>query len=142
MKKVIHKNKSKEELISDLQKSAKWVAKMKFTREKFYPAIIDIDSSIDDTKMFISSINNIMLEKFLGFMKEKKFSELKLQDVLDKKDPKYDKYIALLDLFNDHSVFDAKDCIEGMKGEFDVFLTDELKERNISTLKPKWLDQI
>lgn len=141
-KQVIHQNKTKAELITDLQKNAKWVAKMKFAREEFYPALVDLDESIDETKMFIGSINNIMMEKFLGFMKEKKFSELKLIEVLDKKDEKYEKYVDILNLFNEHSIFDAKDCIEGMKSELDLFVSDELKTRKFSTLKVRWLDEI
>ena len=141
-KQVIHTNKKKEQLIADLQKNQKWVAKMKFTREKFYPALVELDESIDDTKTFIASINQIMMEKFLDLMRQNKFGDLKLAEVLDSKDAKYDKYKAILELFKDHSVFDAKDCIEGLKGELDLFVQDEMKERKMSTLKCKWLDQI
>jgi hypothetical protein len=141
-KKKVHIPKSKEQLIAEMKKSEKWQAKMKFVKEKFYPAILEIDSSIDDTKMFISSINSMMMEKFLGFMREMKFNELKMVDILDPKDVNYDKYVALLNEFNDMSVFDAKDMIEGMKGEIDTFLQDELKERKISSLKTKWIDEL
>jgi len=141
-KKKIHIPKTKEQLIAEMKKSEKWQAKMKFIKEKFYPAILDIDSSISDTKMFISSVNQMMMEKFLGFMREKNFSELKLIEVLDKKDENYDKYVALLDLFNDQTVFDAKDMIEGISGEIGTFIEDEMKDRKISTLKTKFIDEI
>lgn len=141
-KKKIHIPKTKEQLIAEMKKSEKWQAKMKFIKEKFYPAILDIDSSISDTKMFISSVNQMMMEKFLGFMREKKFSELNLKDILDKKDENYEKYVALLDLFNEQTVFDAKDMIEGLSGEIQTFVEDELKERKISTLKTKFIDEI
>jgi len=141
-KKVIHVPKSREQLIAEMKKSAKWQEKMKFVKEKFYPAILDIDSSISNTKMFVSSINQMMMEKFLGYMREKKFSELKMVEILDKKDENYDKYVALLELFNDLSVFDAKDMIEGMSGEIGTFIEDDLKERKISDLKVKWIDQL
>src|ERR1035437_4725113 len=140
--KKIHIPKTKAQLIADMKKSESWVKKMKFVKEKFYPAILDIDSSISDTKMFVSSINQMMMEKFLGFMREKKFSELKMVDILDKKDPNYDKYVALLELFNDLSVFDAKDMIEGMSGELGTFVEDYLKETKISMLQTKWIDQL
>lgn len=137
-----HIPKSKEELIADLKKSQKWQEKMKFTKEKFYPAVLAIDSSVDETKTFLASINSVLMEKFLGKMRELKMSDLKLQDALDSKDVKYQWYIALLDLFNDMSVFDAKDCIEGMKSELATFENDLMKEMNIKDLKTKWLDEI
>lgn len=141
-KNKIHIPKTKEQLIADMKKSESWLRKMKFVKEKFYPALLDIDSSISDTKMFVSSINQMMMEKFLGFMREKKFSELKMVDILDKKDANYDKYVVLLELFNDLSVFDAKDMIEGLSGEIGTFIEDEMKDRKISTLKTKWIDQL
>lgn len=141
-KKVIHQNKSKAELIADLQKNAKWVAKMKFAKEVFYPAILELDESISETKSFIASINGIMMEKFLDKMRKTQFKELELEKVLDPKDPKYDRYVNLLNIFSEHSVFDAKDLIEGMKSEIDLFLQDEMDNRKIDTLKPMWLDQL
>ena len=75
MKKKIHIPKSKAELIADLQKSSKWVAKMKFTRDQFYPALLELNSSIDETKTFLASINSVLMEKFLGKMKELKMSD-------------------------------------------------------------------
>ena len=137
-----HIPKSKEELIADLKKSQKWQEKMKFTKEKFYPAILAIDSSVDETKTFLASINSVLMEKFLGKMRELKMSDLKLQDALDPKDVKYQWYVALIDLFNEMSVFDCKDLIEGMRNEIDTFILDELKGRKISTLKTLWLDEL
>ena len=123
-----HEPKSKEELIADLKKSAKWVEKMKFAREKFYPALIDLDISVDDTKIFLASINTILMEKFLGKMKELKFADMKLIDSLDPKDEKYEGYKKLLSLFDETNTFDAKDLIEGMRSEISTFETDMMKE--------------
>ena len=133
---------TKEQLIADLKKSQKWQDKMKFTREKFYPALLAIDTSVDETKMFLSSINNVLMEKFLGKMKELKMTDLKLQEALDPKDEKYQWYIELLNLFNDMSVFDAKDLMEGMRNEIAQFELDEMKERKLVTLKTKWIDEL
>ncbi len=40
------------------------------------------------------------------------------------------------------SVFDAKDAIEGMRGEIDTFIVDEMRERKLESLKVKWLDEL
>ncbi len=141
-KKLIHQPKDRAELIADLKKNQDWVNKMLFAKTKFYPALLDLDSSIDDIKMFLSSIDSVLMEKFLAKMKETKFSDLNLVEVLDPKDEKYQWYVKLLELFNGMSTYDARDTIAGMRGEIDTFLQDELKNRKLDTLKVKWLDEL
>jgi len=115
---------------------------MDFTKNKFFPALVNASSSIDDAKTFLSSINNVLMEKFLGLMREKNFKDLGLVKALDPKDKNYKNYAELITLFDDMNVFDAKDCIEGMRSELDLFISDEMKTRPLSSLKPKWIDEI
>lgn len=134
--------KSKEELLKEMKGNASFIAKMYFVREKLYPAVVDMGESVDDTKMFLSSINNVLMEKFLGKMKELTFKDLQIIGGLDEKGEKFDKYRSLLSLFDDMSVFDAKDYLEGMRNEIDTWVNDELKEKPMSELKVKWIDQL
>lgn len=134
--------KSKEELLLEMKNNSKFQEKLKFTKEKLYPAVVEASSSIDDAKMFLSSINNILMERFLDRMKELTFKDLKIVEGLDPNGEKFGKYEKLLKLFDDVSVFDAKDYIEGMRNEIDVFITDEMRERPMSSLKTKWIDEL
>ncbi len=134
--------KTKEELMAELKGNTKFIEKMKFTKEQFFPALVKSSHNVDDAKMFLSSISTILMEKFLGYMKEKKFSDLKLVEVLDPKDVKFEEYKELLALFDDMSIFDAKDLIEGMKNEIDLFITEEMKNRTLDTLPTRWLDEL
>lgn len=134
--------KTKDELMVEMRNNQKFIEKMKFAKEKFYPAIIKASRNIDDASMFLSSINSIIMEKFLGEMKLKKLSDLKLIEVLDEKDEKYEDYKELLSLFDDFSVFDSKDYIEGMRNEIQLFISEEMKERTLDTLRTRWLDEI
>lgn len=136
-KKQVHK--TKEQIISDLKKNKDFMEKMKFTREVFYPALCKASHNIDDASMFVSSINTVMMEKFLGFMKEKKLSELNLVDNLDQKDEKYEELKELLHLFDDMNVFDAKSHFEGMKSEIQLFVNEEMKGRQLESLKTRWI---
>ncbi len=138
-KKVV---KSKQQLIKELQDNSKFKAKMKFTREMFYPALVAASTSIDDAQNLLGSLNTMIMQEFLSDMKEKKFSDLKLEDKLDKDNPKYTEFIAMLDLFKDLNVFDAKDCIEGMRSEIELFMKDEREKRTLDTLEVKWVDQL
>ncbi len=132
--------KTKEQIIADIQNNYKFQENMKFAKEKFFPALCKSSKSIDDATMFLASINNILMESFLGFMKEKTFGDLKLIDKLDNKDDKYMDTVALLELFNDKSVFDAKELLEGMRTEIQLFINEENKVRPLTDLKTKWLD--
>lgn len=142
MPKQKRRNKTKEELLLDLKKNEKFMAKMKFTKEKFFPALIEATDSVEDATIFLGSINTILMEEFLGFMKEKKFSDLNLVNKLDQKDENYEKYKALLSLFDEMNVFEAKDLIEGMKNEINLFIQEEMKNRKLDSLPTRWLDEI
>lgn len=134
--------KSKDELLAEMKGNVRFIEKMKFVRESLYPLVVDASDSIDDAKMFLSSINTVLMERFLDQMKKKTFKELEIIEGLDKDGEKFGKYQKLLSLFNDMSVFDAKDYIEGMRSEIDLWVTDELKTRPMSSLKTKWIDEL
>ncbi len=134
--------KSKEELLSDLKDNQDFQKKLEFAKNKFYPAVVEASKNIEDAQFFLSSLSQMMLQKFLDRMKTVKFSELGLTDILDKTDEKYESWKFALELFNEHTVFDAKDTIEGMKAELQMFINDELRERPLSSLKTKWIDNL
>lgn len=132
---------SKEEVLAQLKGNQDFQKKMEFVREKFYPALIKASRSIDDAQSFISSLSTMMMQKFLEVMKDTKFTDLKLVDILDPKDDKYEALKEMLALFDDQNVFDARELIEGMKSEISLFINEELKDRTLDTLKVKWIDQ-
>ncbi len=132
--------KTREELMADLRKDKNFIEKMKFVREKFYPAVLKSSRNIEDAQTFLSSLATMILQKFLGLMKEKKFNELGLDKILDPKDEKHDALVEMLELFNDMSVFDAKELIEGMKQEIQLFINEEMRTRGLETLKTDWID--
>lgn len=134
--------KSKEQLMAELKGNVKFQEKMRFTKEKFYPALIKATTSVDDALQNLSIINTVMMDKFLGFMKEKKFRDIDIYSNLDPKDPQYENLKEMLNLFDDMSVFDAKDLLEGMRNEINLFLNEENKVRQLSDVKPRWLDEI
>ena len=135
-------NKTKEELIADLHKNAAWMAKMTFIKKQFYPSLLKATVSIEDAIQNLTILNSVMMEKFLGFMKEKKFKDLDVYSNLSKEDPKYEDLKSMLNLFDEMTVFEAKEYLEGMKMEINTFLADEQKVRGLDTLATKWIDEI
>ncbi len=133
---------SKDELLADLRQNEDFMKRMEFVKTKFYPALCDATRNIDDALSFLSSINTIIMNDFLERMKEVKLVDMKLVDKLDPTDEKHEQLKSLLALFDDIDVFKAKEYLEGMRQEINLFLSEENKERQLSDLKPKWLDDL
>lgn len=135
-------NKSREQILTDLKNNKDFQEKMKFTREVFYPALARATTSIDDAIQNLSIINTFIMERALGFMKEKKMSEISLGDIVSKTDPKSKEMKELLTLFDDYTVFDAKTVFEGMKSEINLFVQEENKMRGLNDLRRVWVDEL
>jgi hypothetical protein len=142
MKNQKRQNKTKEELLKDLKGNKAFAEKMKFTREMFYPALCKATVSIEDATQQLYMINTMLMQKFLGKMKETKFSELGLTEILSEQDPNYEALKEMLELFADYNAFDAKDIMEGMRNEINLFIQEENKTRKLDDLKTKWIDEL
>jgi hypothetical protein len=135
-------NKTKEELLADLKKNGEFIEKMKFTKEVFYPALCKATNNIEDAIQNLSIINTVILEKFLAKMKEIKMKDIDIYSNLSEKDPQYENLKAMLNLFDDKNVFEAKELFEGMKSEISLFLNEEQKNRKLDELATKWIDEM
>lgn len=134
--------KDKAELVKELKLNPVFVEKMAFTKEKFFPALVNASKNVNDAKMFLTSFSNILMETFLSKMKTIKVGELDLTKILNPKDEKYNEFKTMIELFDNQDLFTAKELIEGMKGEIDMWVKDELDNRKLSDLKLKWLDEV
>lgn len=142
MKKQKQVIRTKDQILSDLKTDKKFAEKMSFMRDQMYPALIKATISIDDATQNLSIINTVIMEKFLGLMKEKTMKDIDLVSNLSKEDDQYENLSAFISLFDDMSVFDAKDLLEGMKNEITLFVTEENKSRSLADLKTKWIDEL
>lgn len=134
--------KTKEQILAELKANKDFQKRMTFIKEEFWPALCEASTSIEDAKILLTGFNNVVMQSFLGLMKEKHLKDLGLTTKLDAQSDKFLENQKLLGLFSEMSVFEAKEYIEGMRNEIDTFLTDEMKERPLSSLKVKWIDQV
>lgn len=141
-KKEPRAQKSKEQIIADLKSNEEFKRKMTFTREVFWPALQEASLSIEDAQNLLYGFNTTIMQEFLSFMKEKTIKDLKLEDKLSVMSDKYEANKHLLAIFNDLSVFEAKELIEGMKNEISLWISDEMRGRPLATLNSRWIDQI
>lgn len=130
---------SKEEIRNAILKSPEAMARMQFIKSDFWPALENTGDSIEQVVQFLSGFNTAMMQEFLSLMKDRQFKDLELDKKMD--DPG-SKYKPVVELFNDMTVFQVKEYIEGMKGEIELFRREEDMKRPLSSLKTKWLDEI
>ena len=134
--------KTKEQILKDIKANADFQKKMAFVKEQFWPALCEASTSIEDAQILLQGFNNVIMQTFLELMKEKKLSDLNLTTKLDAQSDKFLENQKLLALFSEMSVYDAKDYIEGLRNEIQLFLTEEQKKRSLSDLKTTWIDQM
>ncbi len=133
---------TKEEILAKMKGNVDFQRRIKFAREQFWPALGEAAENIQDAQILLEGFNTTIMQAFLARMKDIKMNELDLESKLDKTSARYEQNKTLLHLFDDMTLFDAKDNIEGMKGEIQQFIIDELRARPLSTLKPLWIDEL
>ena len=134
--------KSKDELLAELTQNKDFVKKMDFTRNSVYPRLIDATTSIEDALEQLYMINSVIMQGFLELMKEKLTKELKIVDKLSQTDPKYLAMKTFLELFDEKSVFETKEVLEGLRNEINLFVSEENKKRSLADLKITWIDEL
>lgn len=134
--------KSRQEILDHVRNNAAFRVKMTFVKEKLWPALCAATMSVDDANMLLTGFTNIVMQEFLGLMRERSMRDMKLGEKLDPESEKYEENKELLALFDDMSVFDAKEYLEGMKNEIALFQQEEMKTRPLESLQVKWVDEI
>lgn len=139
MAKKTRANKSRQEVLATMKNNADFQRRLTFIKDKFWPALVIAGDSIEETQSFLGGFNTMLMQEFLGFMSKTKFADLNLGEKISDEARKYEDILAL---FADMSVYDAKDIIEGMRNEIELFKRDEDRNRPLSSLTPKWIDQL
>lgn len=142
MAKPKQKHLTTEQILEQTRRNAEFKEKMEFVKNDFYPALCKATTSIEDALQNLTIINSIMMEKFLGRMKEVSMKEIDMYTNLSKDDPKYEEMKTMLGLFDTMNVFEAKSYFEGMKNELMTFINDEQKVRKLEDLPTKWIDEL
>jgi len=131
---------SKSEIKEGMKRLAEVERMRSFVKETFYPALVKASTSIDDAKFLLGSFSNMVMEQFLAHMKIMKFKDLDLVSKLDPQSEQYEHFKAMVELFNDESVYGGRELIEGMKNEVNMMIDNELKTRKLDTLKTNFLE--
>ncbi len=134
--------KTKEQILQDMKSNADFQKKIKFTREQFYPALLKANPSIEEASMWLGGFNTAIMNSLLDTMKTTKMKDLNLSLKLDAMSDQFIQFRDIITLFDDMTVFEAKDNIEGLKGEIALWQQDEARARKLSELKTTWIDEL
>lgn len=63
-----------------------------------------------------------------------------MNEMLNKEFADYQKFKDIMDLFQQETIFDAIDILDGMVNAIDSFLKEEISKRSLDTLKTDFLE--
>lgn len=128
-------NKTKEELVND----AKRKQQRAFLIEKFYPALKDATVSVEEATMLLSAIATLIMEEAMRTLQEKKVEEIRNR-LIDKLEPgdRLLKIEALINLFAEETLFEARGHIEGMKSVIEQMKIETFQKKTLDELHPNW----
>lgn len=132
--------KSKEQIAHEMYNAQEIARKRDIIVNEFYPALIRATISVDESKALIHAMSSLLMEDVLKTMKERKFADIamSLQERLTTDGERVEEIAALLATLANENLFVAREIIEGMTAAIEASITEEMRERNLSTLKTNW----
>lgn len=140
------KNKSKEEIETEIKTNYEQTRQRKFVKEVLYPWLLANSTSVSDAKNLVYAANiaveqtfHMAVGKEQTRLSEVKLSDLHIEDNL-KEDPTYDRDRELLAMFKDEPVATASSLLKGMKLAIESFEREDSTKRTLDTLPAQLLD--
>lgn len=103
-------------------------------KDKFLPLLIANTESLEDAEVFCQAISIAVKTAFNNQMRTMKVGDLKLVDMLDQKNERYEKYKAAFELFNDEPIVAFNEIVDGMPNAIQDALRGEAKKRTLDSL--------
>lgn len=133
-------NKTKEQLVKEAENKKEVSRKRTLIVDSFYPALVKATISIDEAKALIQAMGSLVMERVLDTMRERKFSDIseQLLKSLTTDGERLEEIKALLATLEGENLFVSREIIEGMIRAIDAMITEEMRDRNLGTLKTNW----
>lgn len=138
MKKEKRINKTKEQLLEEQKQREETLRLRKIVKEKIYPLLLEKSKSIDDAKIFSSTVSISIKQAFNNTMRKMLVEELKLKSMLSESEEK-ERYEKMFDILNTETIFNALKMIDEMPNAIDGFIREEMCKRPLSELKAEFL---
>ena len=137
--KLNKKGKSEAEMLHDAQIQKELIRKRDIAKNQLYPMLIKTSKNIEDAKVFCQSTSIAIKQAFNNRMSNTLVSDLKLLDMIDKKNPEYERYKEVLNIFELENMLPSLEILEGMAQAIESFQREEALGRKLESLKPTFL---
>lgn len=138
MKKEKRVNKTKEQLLEEQKQREETLRLRSIVKEQIYPLLLEKSKSIDDAKIFSSTVSISIKQAFNNTMRKMLVEELKLKGMLSESEEK-ERYEKMFDILNTETIFNALKMIDEMPNAIDGFIREEMCKRPLSELKADFL---
>lgn len=124
----------------EVQRDFKRAQDRKLIKERFYPALVDATISVDEAQMLLQAVTSLIMEEAMDTLRATHMKDIRSRLVgkLTKDNERVLQIESLIDVFNDHTLFDARGHFESMRAVIQQMQTDEMQKRSLSTLTPDW----
>lgn len=138
MKKEKRINKTKDQLLEEQKQREETLRLRKIVKEQIYPLLLEKSKSIDDAKVFSSTVSISIKQAFNNTMRKILVEELKLKGMLSESEEK-GRYEQMFDILNTETIFNALKMIDEMPNAIDGFIREEMCTRPLNELKAEFL---
>lgn len=112
----------------------------KLIKERFYPALVEATISVDEAGMLLQAATSLIMEEAMEKLRSTPMKDIKSRMVkkLAPNDERVLQIEKLLEVFDNHTLFDARWHFESMRAVLEQMKTDEFQKRKLDTMTPDW----
>lgn len=127
---------TKEEVKRDFKRAQD----RKLIKEQFYPALVEATVSVDEAQMLLQAAVSLIMEEAMEKLRTTLVADIRnrLVKKLAPNDERLLQIEKLIDIFHDHTLFEARGHFESMKAVIEQMKMDEMQKRKLDTLIPDW----
>ena len=126
---------SKEEL----KKLQEIKRQRKIAKDQLFPFLEMSTKSVEEAKNMLQIFAVTIRQAFNNKQQISTVGSLKIDRLMDSKNPDFKKYKFLLDLFKDETITISLGLVEGLQQAIDAFIRKEMAERELKSLKTDFL---
>lgn len=135
-KSPIQHPKSKEELELEIKREES----KRFIKEKFYPAVAAATVSVDEATSLLQAAGELIMGEAMQVMKTMKIKDVRniLVRKLAPNDERLLEIEALIGLFDEKTLFDARVSLQNMQSVVEQMKIDAMRKAKLSEMTPDW----
>jgi hypothetical protein len=128
-------NKTKEQIIAELEEKRKEGKRRTFIDEHFMPLMEEITTNLEDAQVFSQALQQTLQQSFNNLSKSMKVVDLHLDEKLNKNKPELTyRYEQVLNVLGDQTIDDAFRMLQGLFDEINRVINAEYGKKTLKEL--------